>query len=192
MNRHLASLFDKMRPRWDLSMAFDPEFILNNSPKLRGAIMELAIFTMMYVCIPNTELLWDRRPSVARINAWVENYISNEKEAIWSKGWFVFSDPKWGAKVRVAESTKSQGRWCCLCWEGCDCGHCHDTGSEVWGKWFKLKLWIAVSKIYWWWFLRCVLFWCSPQNHGEDDAIVTIYVSNGLVQPPPRCVKFRE
>jgi len=49
MNRHLASLFGNIRPRWDLSMALDPEFILNNSPKLRGAIMELAIFHMMYV-----------------------------------------------------------------------------------------------------------------------------------------------
>ena len=62
-------------------MAFDLEFILKNSPKVSGAIMELAIFHHD-VCIPNTELLWDRRPSVARINAWVENYISNEKEVL--------------------------------------------------------------------------------------------------------------
>ena len=87
----LASLFWQMRQRWDLPKAFDLKSDwykyqlhracwINNSPKVRRASMELTIFSMMYLF---QMLMWDPLPSVrARINAWVESYISNEKEVL--------------------------------------------------------------------------------------------------------------
>lgn len=145
MNRHLASLFGNMRPRWDLSMAFDPEFYLGTiHPELGEQLWSLPYFTWcMYskywASLGSPSIICQDQCLGWKLHQQWEGGANSDYPvifggAIWSKGWFIFSDPKWGAKVRVAESTKSQGRWCFLCWEGCDCGHCHDTGSEVLGE----------------------------------------------------------